>query len=67
MYVDGDGYCFVYVILCVFVGREIFWYVLRVNLKSYFEIELYKYKGLFRDFIYDDEWKDIILEVDLYF
>lgn len=30
-------------------------------------MELYKYKGLFRDFIYDDEWKDIIVEVDFYF
>lgn len=67
LYVDGDGYCFVYVILCGFVGWEIFWYVFRVNFKNYLEIELQKYKGLFRDFIYEDEWIDIIFEVDFYF
>lgn len=36
VYVDGDGYCLVYVVFWVLVGWEFFWYVLRENFKQYF-------------------------------
>lgn len=67
VHVDGDGHCLVHAISRALVGREIFWHALRANLKSHLETELHKYKGLFRDFIHDDEWKDIISEADPYF
>ena len=67
LHVDGDGHCLVHAISRGLVGREIFWHALRENLKSHLKTELDKYKGLFRDFIHDDEWKDIISEADPYF
>ena len=67
VHVDGDGHCLVHAISRALVGREIFWHALRANLKSHLKTELHKYKGLFRDFIHDDEWKDIVSEADPYF
>lgn len=67
VHVDGDGHCLVHAISRALVGREIFWHALRANLKNHLKTELHKYKGLFRDFIHDDEWKDIISEADPYF
>ena len=67
IHVDGDGHCLVHAISRALVGREIFWHALRVNLKNHLETEINKYKGLFRDFIDDEEWKDIISEADPYF
>lgn len=67
VHVDGDGHCLVHAISRALVGREIFWHALRANLKRHLQTELHKYKGLFRDFIHDDEWKDIIAEADPYF
>ncbi|XP_068722589.1 deubiquitinating protein VCPIP1-like [Montipora capricornis] len=67
LHVDGDGHCLVHAISRGLVGREIFWHALRANLKNHLETELQKYKGLFRDFIHEDEWIDIISEADPYF
>lgn len=67
IHVDGDGHCLVHAISRALVGREIFWHALRTNLKNHLKTELHKYKGLFRDFIRDDEWEDIISEADPYF
>lgn len=67
VHVDGDGHCLVHAISRALVGREIFWHALRANLKNHLKTELHKYKGLFRDFIHDEEWKDIISEADPYF
>lgn len=67
IYVDGDGYCFVYVVLRVLVGRELFWYGLRVNFMYYFQLKITIYKDFFRDFIDVDEWEVIINECDFDF
>ena len=67
VHVDGDGHCLVHAISRGLVGREIFWHALRANLKSHLETEILKYKGVFHDFIDDEEWREIISEADPYF
>ena len=64
IYVDGDGHCLLHAISRALVGREIFWHPLATNLKTHFVEHQTKYKNLFRDFIEDTEWNDIISEAD---
>lgn len=61
---DGDGHCLVHAISKAVVGRELLWHSLRENLRNHLEAENKKYQALFRDFIGNDEWKDIIDEAD---
>lgn len=61
---DGDGHCLVHAISRAVVGRELFWHTLRQNLKDHLLQENMKYKELFRDFIDEDEWDEIISEAD---
>ena len=64
LHVDGDGHCLVHALSRALVGREIFWHALRANMKFHLEANLPKYKELFKDFIDDNEWRDIIVESD---
>ncbi|EDO31070.1 predicted protein, partial [Nematostella vectensis] len=62
IHVDGDGHCLVHAVSRALIGREIFWHALRTNLSSNFQQNLAKYRALFKDFIDEAEWRDIIKE-----
>ncbi|CAH1785484.1 unnamed protein product [Owenia fusiformis] len=64
---DGDGHCLVHAVSRALIGRELFWHPLRENLKTHFEENLSKYKPLFKDFIGENEWENIIAECDPYY
>ena len=64
IHADGDGHCLVHAVSRALVGRELFWHALRANLKSHFIAQLGMYKALFKEFIDEVEWKDIIEECD---
>ncbi|XP_041466903.1 deubiquitinating protein VCPIP1-like isoform X1 [Lytechinus variegatus] len=64
IHADGDGHCLVHGISRALVGRELFWHALRTNLKNHFEENLDRYKNMFRDFVDNSEWPQIIAESD---
>ncbi|KAK3576161.1 hypothetical protein CHS0354_039827 [Potamilus streckersoni] len=67
IHADGDGHCLVHAISRALVGHELFWHALRINLKNHFRANLSKYKEIFKDFVYEKEWYDIIDECDPFY
>lgn len=64
LHADGDGHCLVHAVSKAVVGRELLWHSLRQNLRDHLQEENDKYQALFRDFINNDEWNEIIAEAD---
>ncbi len=62
VHADGDGHCLVHAISRSLVGRELFWHALRTNLFDHLTSKQAEYTAMFKDFISDEEWKDIIAE-----
>lgn len=62
IHADGDGHCLVHAISRALVGRELFYYPLRLNLMCHLRDNLERYKELFKNFVDVDEWEDIISE-----
>ncbi len=62
VHADGDGHCLVHAISRCLVGRELFWHALRTNLFDHLSSKQTQYIEMFKDFISDEEWKDIIAE-----
>ncbi len=62
VHADGDGHCLVHAISRCLVGRELFWHALRTNLYDHLTSKQKEYAEMFKDFISDEEWKDIIAE-----
>ena len=62
IHADGDGHCLVHAISRALVGRELFYYPLRLNLMCHLRDNLERYKELFKNFVEVDEWEDIISE-----
>ena len=62
VHADGDGHCLVHAISRCLVGRELFWHALRTNLHTHLQSNHDRYKEMFKDFISDEEWSDIIAE-----
>lgn len=62
IHADGDGHCLVHAISRCLVGRELFWHALRTNLHSHLKNNEKQYQEIFKDFISDEEWADIIAE-----
>ncbi|KAL3842550.1 hypothetical protein ACJMK2_020546 [Sinanodonta woodiana] len=67
IHADGDGHCLVHAVSRALVGRELFWHALRVNLKNHFQDNLSRYKEIFKDFVYEREWYEIIDECDPFY
>ncbi|RZF48111.1 hypothetical protein LSTR_LSTR002177 [Laodelphax striatellus] len=64
LHVDGDGHCLVHAVSRALVGRELFWFPLRLGLKQHFSTHLEQYQALLGDFINRSEWPCIIQECD---
>ena len=64
IHVDGDGHCLVHAVSRALVGWELFWHALRENLKGHFCMYLDKYQATLKEFVDEDEWKDIRDECD---
>ena len=62
VHADGDGHCLVHAISRCLVGRELFWHALRTNLHAHLTNKQSLYNEMFKDFISDEEWADIIAE-----
>ncbi|XP_039287040.1 deubiquitinating protein VCPIP1-like [Nilaparvata lugens] len=64
LHVDGDGHCLVHAVSRALVGRQLFWYPLRLGLKQHLTSHLEQYQALLGDFINRSEWPCIIQECD---
>lgn len=62
LHADGDGHCLVHAVSRCLVGRELFWHSLRSQLQSHLQECLPQYQAIFKDFIEEEEWSEIIDE-----
>ena len=62
LHADGDGHCLVHAVSRCLVGRELFWHSLRSQLQSHLQECLSQYQAIFKDFIEEEEWSEIIEE-----
>lgn len=62
LHADGDGHCLVHAVSRCLVGRELFWHSLRSQLQTHLRDHLSQYQAIFKEFIEEEEWSEIIDE-----